>query len=174
MKVHVFLWVVLSRGWSMPPELQRPVGHRHDCLLGELGCAVSGAQRLWSSWLALPLTDAGETSSPAQACLQEGLMAANRHRKQKGCWWAPGAWGQADSTLPRECLKGLPSLLLASASSPTARLGQAAGDSGRKGCWGFLHLRGTYNQVVFLLETAGLTQHHSEMLISQQPVMLFP
>lgn len=68
----------------------------------------------------LLLTDAGETSSPAQACLQEGLMAANRHRKQKGCWWAPRAWGQVDSTLPRERLKGLPSLLLASASSPTA------------------------------------------------------
>lgn len=82
---------------------------------------VSGAQRLWSSQQALLLTDAGETSSPAQACLQEGLMAANGRRTQKGRWWAPRAWGQVDSTLPRESLKVLLSLLLGSALSPTAQ-----------------------------------------------------
>ena len=48
-------------------------------------------------------------------------MAANGHRTQKGRWWAPRAWGQVDSTLPRESLKVLLSLLLGSASSPTAQ-----------------------------------------------------
>lgn len=118
MEVNVLLWVVLSGSLSVPLVLQRPEGHRHDCLLGELGCAVFGAQCLWSSRQALLLTDSGETSSPAQACLQTGLMAANGHRTQKGRWWA---WRQVDSTLPRESLKVLLSLLLGSALSPTAQ-----------------------------------------------------
>lgn len=74
----------------------------------------------------LLLTDAGQASSPAQACLQEGLMAANRHRTQKGCWWCPRAWGQGDSALPGESLKVLLSLLLGSVSSPTVQDGEEA------------------------------------------------
>lgn len=74
----------------------------------------------------LLLPDAGQASSAAQACLREGLMAANRHRTQKGCRRCPGAWEQGDSAPPGESLQVLLPLLLDSASSPTVQDGEEA------------------------------------------------